>query len=73
MKNKEISMQITEEVRMITDLEALEISVQKMDLDKFPKEKILKTIEFEIDIMRRDVIKELGTTEYEKIKKYKGS
>jgi len=55
----------------VLDLEKLVFQVQNMDLEKYHKERILKTIDFEKYMIESELIKKLGQKVYEDLRKEK--
>lgn len=51
-------------IRVLNDLENFRKSALKLLIPGIHREKIIKTIEFEIDLIKREAFMELGKVEY---------
>ena len=58
-------------LEVVLELEKLIFQIQNMDIEKYHKEKILKTIEFEKYIIESEIVKKLGEKVFEDLKKEK--
>jgi hypothetical protein len=54
-------------IKPLIELQSLIKQVKNMDLPKYNKEKIIKTIEFEMSLIEYEIIKELGTIAYKEM------
>lgn len=55
-------------MKKLSNLESIKIYVKGLDVGTFSKEKILKTVEFEIELLQREICIELGKKEFERLK-----
>ena len=58
-------------LEVVLELEKLIFQIKNMDIEKYHKEKILKTIEFEKYIIESEIVKKLGEKVFEDLKKEK--
>jgi hypothetical protein len=57
----------SKEIKDLKILKNLQLQVEKLDLTKYNKEKILKVIDFEISMVEHELFKELGKRTYEEM------
>lgn len=65
-KTSEEKMEEKTNISNVRLLEILKSHVNNLDIPKYNKEKILKVVDFELEMVKRDVFLELGKQEYEK-------
>lgn len=58
-----------EKLKKIDNLESIQKYVNDLDIGKFSKEKILKTVEFELELIQRELQIELGKIELERLRR----
>jgi len=68
-RNEKIVEEKKTEITVIQELDNLENHVKSMTIPEYNKEKILRVIDFEKDVIKYSIIKELGKIEYEKLRK----
>ena len=52
-------------------LELLKSNITNLDIPQYSKEKILKAVEWELEMVKRDVIIQMGEVEYKKLEEKK--
>ena len=66
-ENKWNSMDLHKDIENVRKLKALLEFVNTIEIDPFSKNKIVNCIQFELDLMKRGVVMNLGEAEYKKI------
>ncbi len=68
-KVKEYFMSTDKKMIYLENIEKLEEYAISLEIDKYNKDKILKTIEFEKNMVKREIVSDLGKEEFEKLRK----